>query len=249
MATALGMAFILASPVPQRTDTVLMRGHRQTLSLYGSRGGDPIIVSSGDGGWAHLAPYVAQVLADKGFFVVGFDAKSYLESFTSGKTNLRMEDEPGDYRVLASYAAGVSGRKPILIGVSEGAGLSVLAATDPETKRVISGVIGLGLPDMNELAWRWKDAVIYITHDAPKEPMFSVAAVIAKVAPLPLAAIHSTQDEFVPLDQLKSVFGAAEEPKKLWIVKASNHRFSNNLEEFSQRLLEAIHWIKQNQPQ
>lgn len=38
-----------------------------------------------------------------------------------------------------------------LIGVSEGAGLSVLAATDPETKALVSGVIGLGLPDLNEL--------------------------------------------------------------------------------------------------
>jgi type IV secretory pathway VirJ component len=28
-------------------------------------------VSSGDGGWIHLAPHVAEVLAAKGFFVVG----------------------------------------------------------------------------------------------------------------------------------------------------------------------------------
>jgi hypothetical protein len=28
--------------------------------------------------------------------------------------------------------------------------------TDPATKAVISGVIGLGLPDLSELGWRWK---------------------------------------------------------------------------------------------
>ena len=53
--------------------------------------------------------------------------------------------------------------KPILIGVSEGAGLSVLAATDAQTKALIGGVIGLGLPDMNELGWRLKDS-IYLCH-------------------------------------------------------------------------------------
>jgi fermentation-respiration switch protein FrsA (DUF1100 family) len=151
--------------------------------------------------------------------------------------------------VLADFAARGSSRKPILIGVSEGAGLSVLAATDPETKGAIAGVIGLGLPDMNELSWHWKDDLIYITHSTPNEPIFSAAAVVGKVSPLPLAAIHSSHDEFVPLDELDKVFAAAKQPKRLWIVKASDHRFSDNLEEFDRRLLEAIDWLGQNQLQ
>jgi len=207
-----------------------------------------VIVSSGDGGWVHLAPHVAEVLAAKGFFVIGFNAKTYLESFTSATSTLRPEDEPGDFRTLVAYAARGSSRKPILIGVSEGAGLSVLAATQPETKKEIAGVIGLGLPDMNELGWRWRDAVIYLTHGLPNEPLFSVAAVIGNIAPVPLAAIHSTNDEFVSLTEVKRILVAAKEPKKLWVVEAANHRFSNNLAEFDQRLLEAIDWLKGHQP-
>jgi alpha-beta hydrolase superfamily lysophospholipase len=236
-----------AWPLPQ-TEHLSIRGHQQMLHLYGTRGDPPVIVSSGDGGWVHLGPDVAEFLSRKGFFVVGFDTKEYLESFTSGKGGLRVEDEPGDYRVLADYAARGSSQKPVLIGVSEGAGLSVLAGTDPETKRAIAGVIGLGLPDMNELAWHWKDAVIYVTHTAPKEPLFSTASVVGKISPVPLAVIHSTHDEFVSLDELNTIFSAAKQPKKLWIVKASNHRFSDNLEEFDKRLLEAIDWLAQNQP-
>jgi dipeptidyl aminopeptidase/acylaminoacyl peptidase len=70
-----------------------------------------------------------------------------------------------------------------------------------------------------------------------------VAKVIDHVAPLPMAAIHSTQDEYVPLDEIRRVMAAAREPKQLWIVKASNHRFSDNLAEFDRRLLEAMSWI------
>ena len=113
----------------QTRETVTIRGQTQSLRVYGTRGGPPVIVSSGDGGWIHLAPHVAEVLAAKGFFVVGFDVKAYLERFTSGKTTLRPEDEPGDYKVIADFAARGTNEKPILIGVSEGAGLSVLAAT------------------------------------------------------------------------------------------------------------------------
>ena len=146
-----------------------------------------------------LVRVVAEYLASQGFFVVGFDARAYLESFTSGHATLKPEDEPGDFKVLADWAAQGTSRKPILIGVSEGAGLSLLAATDPATKTAIAGVIGLGLPNTNELGWRWKDAVIYLTHGVPNEPTFSTAALADRVSPLPLAAIHSTRDEFVPL--------------------------------------------------
>lgn len=233
-------------PAPA-TDVVTLRGRPQTVRLYGTRGaGDPVIVSSGDGGWIHLAPNVAEMLAAKGFFVVGFDTKSYLESFTSASKTLTREDEPGDYRRLAEYAARGSTKKPILIGVSEGAGLSVLAATDPQTKGVVAGVIGLGLPDLNELGWRWRDALIYVTHGVPREPTFSTAAVVRNVAPVPLGAIHSTADEFVPVSEIQRVIAAAAEPKRLWIVKASDHRFSDNLPELGARLLDAIDWVRQH---
>jgi len=230
----------------QTTATVTLRGHVQSVRLYGTRGHPPAVVSSGDGGWMRLAPHVAAVLESAGFFVVGFDVKAYLESFTSGNVTLRPEDEPRDYKVLADFAALGATQKPILVGVSEGAGLSVLAATDPETKRSIAGALGLGLPDINELGWRWRDALIYVTHGVPNEPTFSTATIVNRVSPTPFGAIHSTRDEFVPLSEIQKVFDAAGEPKKLWVVKASDHRFSDNLPEFDRRLLEAVAWIAQH---
>jgi alpha-beta hydrolase superfamily lysophospholipase len=226
-----------------------IRGHEQLLHLYGPAGGAPIIVSSGDGGWIHLGPHVAELLAARGFFVVGVDVKAYLAGFTAEAGTLRKADEPGDYKTLATFASAATGRKPVLIGVSEGAGLSVLAATDPQTKAVIAGVIALGLPELNELGWRWKDSLVYLTHHVPNEPTFSSAAMVAAVAPLPLALVQSTHDEFVPLADTRRMFERASAPKQLWIVEAANHRFSNNLPEFDARLIEAIQWIQRNQPQ
>ena len=40
----------------------------------------------------------------------------------------------------------------------------------------------------------------------------------------------------------------ASEPKTLWIVTASDHRFSDNLRGVRSALLEAIEWVRQNQP-
>ena len=246
MVTAIGAVTVTSDARAQTRETVTIRGQAQSLRVYGTRGGVPIIVSSGDGGWVHLGPHVAEVLAAKGFFVVGFDVKAYLERVTSGNITLRPEDEPSDFKVMADFAARGSSGKPILIGVSEGAGLSVLAASDPRMKTEIAGVIGLGLPDVNELGWRWKDALIYLTHGTPTEPTFSVSAIVDRVAPVPLGLIHSTQDEFVPVATVQQMVERAREPKRLWIIKAADHRFSDNLPEFDKCLLEAITWITQH---
>jgi pimeloyl-ACP methyl ester carboxylesterase len=232
----------------QTSQTLSLRGHDQLLRIYGVSTGEPVIVSSGDGGWTHLSPHIAETLSQRGFYVVGFDVRAYLTSFTAGQKALDVQQEPGDYAVLADFAERAAGKKPLLIGVSEGAGLSLLAATDPPTQAKISGVIGVGLPDINELGWRWKDAVIYVTHKVPNEPTFSTAEIAARVSPIPLAAIHSTGDEFVKLADTRRVIDNAREPKRLWVINASNHRFSDNLTGFDARLMDAIEWIRQSTP-
>ena len=166
-----------------------IRGKTQTLRLYGPRGGPPVIASSGDGGWIHLAPHVAEVLSARGFFVVGFDSRAYLSSFTGRDGTLRETDVPGDYRVLADFASAGSGSRPVLVGVSEGAGLSVLASSGTAKDRV-QGVVAIGLPEKNELGWRWRDAAIYLTHGVPHEPMFHASEVVGGVSPVPLAEIR-----------------------------------------------------------
>ena len=120
----------------------------------------------------------------------------------------------------------------------------MLAATDPSVKAAVRGVVAIGLPDSNELGWRWRDAIIYITKGVPGEPTFSVEQLIDRVAPLPLAALHSTNDEFVPVPVITRMMDRARQPKRLWVIPASNHAFAGAGEAFERRLLEAVGWIR-----
>jgi fermentation-respiration switch protein FrsA (DUF1100 family) len=65
---------------------------------------------------------------------------------------------------------------------------------------------------------------------------------------VPLAAVHSGGDEYAPLAEIERVVGAAGEPKRLWIVDAADHRFSNNLRDCDRRLFDALDWIHQHGP-
>ncbi len=227
-----------------RSERWSLRGQTLTLHLYGERGGaNPVIVASGDGGWVHLGPQVAQILSEKGLFIIGLDSKEYLSAFTDGAKTLSVDDVRRDFRALVAYARGSGSSKPVLVGVSEGAGLSVLAATDDSVKGSIAGVVGLGLPDQNELGWRFRDSMIYVTHKAPNEPSFFARELVGHVTPVPLALIHSTHDEFVPLAVARELFGRAAEPKKLWEVDATDHRFSGKPQELAARLDDALSWM------
>jgi fermentation-respiration switch protein FrsA (DUF1100 family) len=241
MAASLPLAVRAASPA---TESLTIRGQQQSLRVYGTRGGPVAVVASGDGGWIHLGPYVAEFLSGKGYFVVGLDCRAYLSSFTRGGTTLSPTDVPGDFLALVDYASRGASAPPVLVGVSEGAALAVLAATSDLTKSKVAGLVGLGLPDQAELGWRFRDSIIYVTKGVPKEPLFSTTEVISKVAPLPMVAIHSTKDEFVSVDEVSRVMSRALEPKQLWLIEADNHRFSGKEEVLNQKLLDAIAWIK-----
>jgi len=228
----------------QTISNIDLRGKTQQLQLYGPSSGEPIILASGDLGWAGLVVHAAEFLSGRGYYVIGFNSKAYLSSFTEKNTTLNPKDVPGDYSVLIGLARRKGGAKPILAGISEGAGLSVLAATEPQVKMSVQGILGLGLPDQTELGWKWQDFTIWITKKSPAEPSFMVEDIIQRVSPIPLAEIHSTHDEFLPLERAKAMLALAGEPKRMWVIEAANHRFGDNRDELDRRMLEALQWIK-----
>ncbi len=227
----------------ETTANLSLRGKNQELHLYGTAGSKLVILSSGDLGWSGFVLHVAEFLAKNGYFVVGLNSKAYLASFTSGTSTLAPQDVPKDYLTLIEYAKRMSSGTPLLAGISEGAGLSVLASTDPQVKSAVRGILALGLPDENELGWKWQDFTIWITKKVPDEPSFMVSDIIGKVTPVPLAEIHSTHDEFLPLEKAKALLALAGEPKRMWVIEAANHRFSDARDELDRRVIEALDWI------
>ena len=248
LALTLALAGSLARPAASSagdtsSEPLTIRDRTQTLHLYGARGGPVAVVTSGDGGWVHLGPAVAQYLASQGWFVVGFDAKVYLSGFTKGAKTLSVEDVPKDYATLLAYAERGARGRPLLAGVSVGAGLSVLAATAPAVQSRIAGVIALGLPEQNELGWRFRDSTIYLTKKTPSEPLFSACDVVGRVSPVPLALFRSTHDEFVTRTESDAIWARTNEPRRFWTIEAVDHRFSDSQPELQRRLQEAIAWI------
>ncbi|MCC6362282.1 MAG: alpha/beta hydrolase [Bryobacterales bacterium] len=197
-----------------------------------------VLFAPGDGGWRGAAIDFARQIASWGYDVIGLDTRQYLSTFT-GETTLTETDIIGDIGRIARSLA--PGRSVTLAGWSAGAGLMVLAASGE--KQLYHGVVTMGLADTNVMGWRLKDNLSYLTGRLPDEPTFSGLRHIPRVAPLPLAMIQSSRDEYVPVEEARRLFAAAGEPKRFVLVEAKNHRFEGNQPEFFRQLRAMIEWV------
>jgi dienelactone hydrolase len=228
-------------------NTVVVRGHVLDMYYFPGNGGNrpvrpAVLFVPGDGGWHGLAVTIAQTMASWGYDVYALDTKRYLESFSSN-TPLTDTSVMADFLQIAGWMTNGRHQSVSLVGWSEGAGLSVLAASADTNKKTFNGVVTLGLPADGVLAWHWTDSITNLTGRLPNEPKFHSADYIGRVSPLPLWMIESTHDEYVSVDTSRALFNAAQQPKRFSLIDARNHRFDGKQDELFKTLREGLAWI------
>lgn len=243
-------SFAFAESPTQGRNKVPVRGQAQDVYFYPSPvsgGHRKLLFVPGDGGWRGFAVEIAKQLQAAGYDVYGLDTRRYLQSFTESG-GLKTSDISGDFRQIVDWIRQGSSKPILFVGWSEGAGLALVAASDPHNKEQFSGVVAIGMTEDNILAWRWSDTWAEIEKKLPKEPTFPSSEFVALVAPLPLFVICSAHDEYVTLEATRSLFARAREPKKLVIIEAKDHNYGGNTGEFFQTLKQSLTWIVQPRP-
>jgi len=232
---------------------VTVRGQQFNVHFYRPQKdgpAQPAIYACGDGGWRGLAPRTAQELAHMGFAVAGIDSKIYLREFSSVSNPLTIKQLAHDYADIAAALrdyARVDSAKPIYVyGWSLGAGFAIAVGADVETRANWAGIISIGLPKQNQLVSGVGGNHTNLNHETSALYGFRSADVMGQIAPLPLVMIQSTSDTASPPKVGDSLFGAAKDPKKYVLIKASNHRFTGAREEFYAALGDAVTWMREN---
>jgi pimeloyl-ACP methyl ester carboxylesterase len=230
-------------------NTFTLRGQQQTVYLYQATYPGQhrkILFAPGDAGCRGFAVSIAEQLGEDGYETFCFDVLRYLESFT-GKTTLTTGQIASDFNQIARWIEEKDHEPILLVGWSEGAGLDLAAAADSTNKVVFTGIIAIGVPENNILAWRCRDIGAWITKKSPREPSFMSADFMPKVSPLPIFVIGSTSSEWVTPEATRKLFSLAHEPKKLAILTARNHKYSGNTEAFFKVLREALDWVQRQE--
>lgn len=240
---------IHAGPIVGQPMGMVIRGKTLTLTVYRPIGAPrgTVIMGSGDVGWVGVGVTMAEFLSGEGYIVAGLNVRQYLSMFTVGKTHLEPADPPLDYQAMAEFlrANKLLVEPVVASGISEGAALAILAASSQKNHAWLRGVITMGVPPTAELAWKWTDFTSWITKTDAREPSFAAKDYVAGVSPLPLVMLQSRKDEYVPEADYHELDSRAKAPKKLVLIDASNHRFTDRRKELRAEYLGALAWIQQ----
>jgi pimeloyl-ACP methyl ester carboxylesterase len=213
-----------------------------------------LLYATGDGGWRGQGGETYRRMIRWGYPVVGFSAPSYLKhlGFESGTTT------PGrlarDYQRLIEYAKQTlslpARTRTILVGVSRGAGLAVVAAERPELNAELAGVLAVSLTREEEYVRQ------YVVHrgtspaDMPNREIveFKTYAYLERLRKLPLVVIQSTGDKYLPADAARTLFGPDTEQRKFFAVTSRDHGFSDARDVVFERMASSLAWMSRTRP-
>lgn len=249
---------VVVPPGVQGVRTIVLNGHRLRVHVADTRqpstGIRPLIVyATGDRGWAGKDLDVYRHLVAWGYPVAGFDAHDYVKHLgrSESTTPGRLANDYGAIISTAREALGLPNDRPVvLVGVSRGADLSVVAAGRPPLRASLSGVVAVALTREEEyVKWFGRRLRRRAAPDPPSSPASVPARVPAMVQlydylpllrELPLTVIQSTRDNYLPAAEARVLFGSDTPVRQLIPIDARNHSFAGSREDLYQAMHGAL---------
>jgi len=222
----------------------MLNHHELTLHMTRAGVGHPpglIVYATGDGGWRGKDKAVYDQLQSWGYAAVGFSAPEYLKHLP-GVTGDDGTTTPA--RLAQDYAAIIDSAREslqvddaqpaILVGVSRGADLSVVAAGQPGLQPELGGVVAIGLTREEEYVRRRR---------RPKVPL-DLYGYLGRLGDVPLAVIQSTRDNYLNAADARQLFGSDTEVRQFHAIEAENHSFGGARPLLYETLRGALGWIE-----
>jgi fermentation-respiration switch protein FrsA (DUF1100 family) len=199
---------------------------------------DLLIYVTGDGGWRGKDRDVYSHLQAWGYSVAGFSAPDYLKSLPGEAGTTTPTRLAADFTQIirtARQSLGLSESVPVvLVGVSRGADLAVVAAGQASMQAALEGVVAIGLTREEEYVHRRRRAAEAV----------ELYDYLPRLGDIPLSVIQSTGDNYVPAGEARELFGADTPVRRFHAIVARNHSFSNARPALYESLRASLTWLE-----
>jgi len=230
--------------------SIVLNGHPLALHFANARAASvrPLLVyATGDGGWHRKDLDAFHHLVLLGYPIVGFDARDYV-------THLGPGTETTPARLAADYARIIraardslhlAGTRPVvLVGVSRGAGLSVVAAGQRALRPEIAGVLAVALTREEEYV-KWFRRLRPRAQRPRTRVMVETYEYLPLLGSMPIAVIQSTRDDYLPAADARALFGPDSDRRKFLAIDARNHSFAGARDKLYESMESSLEWIDQ----
>lgn len=214
-----------------------------------------ILFVTGDGGWHGKDLDAFDHLIEWGYPVVGVSAPDYLDHLGGGALQLpapRLARDLAEVVDTGRAQLGLSATTPVLLlGVSRGADLVVIAAAQQAMRASVKGVLAVGLTKEEEYVRRPQGQ-----RRPPSSPFEGGTEVDDMLLAHPYAAlrritapvcvIQSTNDEYVTAVDARQLFGPDSNSRRLLAIDARNHSFSDTRDALYETMKRSLLWVASN---
>jgi hypothetical protein len=231
--------------------TIRLNDHPLRLHFAnpGATGSRPLLVyATGDGGWHRKDLATYRHLVSFGNPLVGFDARDYVTHLSgvpdATTTPARLASDYARIIGAARATLNLPAAYPVvLVGVSRGAGLSVVAAGQRTLRVSIAGVLAIALTREEEYVTERHR--LRLPHARSRERvMVQVYDYLPRLASMPVAVVQSTRDGYLPADEARRLFGPDTPYRWLQPIQARNHSFGGAREEMYRAAQRSLEWIE-----
>jgi dienelactone hydrolase len=225
----------------QTTRDVTLNGHPVTLHLVrpATTPRLPLLIyATGDGGWRGKDLDLFRHLASWGYAIAGFSAPEYVKHLRGDAETTTPARLARDYDVIMTLAKQSlmlpSSTPVVLVGVSRGAGLSVVAAGQAMLQPLLDGVVAMGLTKEEEhVRWRRRR----------ESTELKIYDYLPRLGSMPITVIQSTHDNYLPSDTARILFGADTDRRQFHQIEARNHSFAGARPLLYETVRSALEWI------
>jgi pimeloyl-ACP methyl ester carboxylesterase len=199
-----------------------------------------IVYATGDGGWPGDERLFDRMMP-WGMPMAGFNSVDYIESIDTPNRMIEPAAVARDLGTIIDRAIEAltlpKDQRVVVVGFSRGAGLAVAAATVPEFRPRVRGVIAVALAaDETYVA----DPARVPTGFDPR-PLRTYEA-LRDLGLFKVAIIQSTRDDILPAAEARRRFGPDTSTRRLRPIDARDHSFGGKLDELSAELKACLDW-------
>jgi pimeloyl-ACP methyl ester carboxylesterase len=211
-----------------------------------------VLFITGDGGWRGKDLDAFNHLIGWGYPVVGVSAPEYLRHLDGVQIPPQvLADDIATIIAVGDQGLHLPASIPVLlVGVSRGADLVVVAAARRSLRTSVRGVLAVALTKEEEYVRRFRRRITAPAdtssndndNDSEDVPVARPYVALRRVA-APVCVIQSTNDQYVRAADARQLFGPDTDARQFHAIESRDHSFSDARDQLYDSMRTSLQWI------
>jgi len=209
-----------------------------------------VVFFTGDAGWFGTSSLLFEHLAERGYYLVGYNSREVLKPVKQSGERLSIAQSADRMKEALAEARSKLGLEEntlwMVVGFSRGATAAAFTMVHPQLKDNLLGGVAVALTRESDYLRAPKPSERPPGIEVDDKERIQIYPALVAAATVPAAVIQSTGDKYVPSAESRRLLGPDTPRRRLYEVQAKNHSFSGGEQTLLRDLDDALGWLQES---